>query len=142
MTLKNIALSSMKSEFSKQWLKFALDDLQAAEVLQEADMFTLAAYHLQQAVEKSLKAVVVYKIGYLSRDYKTHNISVLIECLRKEGIEIPDYVQKSEHLTDFAFTTRYPDDYVPVSKTEYEEAYQIAKRVFNWAKIMIAEDKR
>ena len=121
--------------------KIALDDLQAAEVLQEAEMYTLAAYHLQQAVEKSLKAVVVYKLGYLSREYKTHNISVLIEFLRKEGIELPDYVQKSEYLTDFAFTTRYPDDYVPVSKTEYEEAYQIAKKVLKWAQTVISDDK-
>ncbi len=122
--------------------KIALDDLQAAEVLQEAEMYTLAAYHLQQAVEKSLKAVVVYKLGYLSREYKTHNISVLIEFLRKEGMELPDYVQKSEHLTDFAFTTRYPDDYVPVSKTEYEEAFQIAKKVLKWAQLVISDDKR
>jgi len=52
-------------------------------------------------------------------------------------VKVPDFVEGSRHLTDYAFSTRYPDDYVPVSKEEYEEAYEIAKRVLEWAKEIV-----
>ena len=118
---------------AEQWLKFAYDDIEAAEILISADKLDLAAYHLQQAVEKSLKAIFVFK-GLVVP--KTHNIGILLDIL-KEFYEFPDYVEKSSNLTDYAFTTRYPDDYVPVSKDEYEEAYEIALKVYEWAKGII-----
>ncbi len=51
----------------------------------------------------------------------------------KEKIEIPDYILKAIELNDYAVQTRYPGDYTPVSKAEYEEALNIADSVVTWA---------
>ncbi len=125
----------MRGKRAIVWLLFAEDDFEAAEILCREGKLHIALYHLQQAVEKSLKAVIVAKgIGALRR---THRIDVLLNILREQGVEIPYSVELAEILTDYAFSTRYPDDYVPVSKEEYEEAYEIAKKVLEWAKSIV-----
>lgn len=41
---------------AEQWLKFVNDDLRAADVLLREGIFNMVCFHVQQAVEKSLKA--------------------------------------------------------------------------------------
>ena len=110
---------------TKKWLDFALHDLRWA---------VIHASLPQQTIEKSLKAVIVSK-GIVPP--KTHNIKALYGEINKLGIEIPKYIEHAVDLTPYAFTTRYPDDYIPVSKGEYEEAYEIALKVYEWAKGII-----
>ena len=85
---------------------------------------------LNQAVEKSLKALLVR----LDKPFpKTHSIGMLLKLIEETGVEIPDDINRSKILTDYAVDTRYPGMYEPVSAEEYKEALNLAARVFEWA---------
>ncbi len=125
-------------ERAKEWLRFSLDDLEVSREAAKLGKYNIAAYHLQQAVEKSIKRVIVF-IGK-RKNLRTHDISVLVKMLLEEGVDVPVEVLDAQDLTEYASTTRYPDDYVPVSLEEYEEAYEVAVRVYEWAR-GIVEDR-
>ena len=125
-------------ERAKEWLRFSLDDLEVSREAAKLGKYNIAAYHLQQAVEKSIKGVIVF-IGK-RKNLRTHDISVLVKMLLEEGVDVPVEVLDAQDLTEYASTTRYPDDYVPVSLEEYEEAYEVAVRVYEWAR-GIVEDR-
>ena len=123
---------------AKRWLEFALKDKTMADAGYERGEYDLAAYHLQQLVEKSLKAIIIFHgIVVPLHRFKTHIIGDLLDILEENGIEVPSFVKKATSLTRYAFEVRYPDDYVPVSVEEYEEAYEIALNVCEWAKGII-----
>jgi HEPN domain-containing protein len=62
--------------------------------------------HAQQAVEKSLKAVLAWN----SVDYRlTHDIGYLIELLESGGIEVPDELSAADALTPWAAELRYEE---------------------------------
>ena len=58
----------------------------------------------------------------------------MLNILKKFGITLPEEILKATELTRYAFEVRYPYPYIPVSREEYEEAYEIAVRVYEWAK--------
>ena len=120
----------MRRYYAKLWLKFAGEDLEASRTLLKRGLIRLAAYHLQQAAEKSLKALLILQGSEIPR---THDIERLMNLLNA-FYSIPRDLWDAVNLTEYASTTRYPDDYVPVSLEEYEEAYEIAIRVYKWAK--------
>ena len=126
----------MKIKEAKEWLDFALKDIKAAELLGSEGEYDLANYHLQQAAEKSIKAILVL-YDLKGKGFKSHNITKLLSLLVNANFNIPDFILNAENLSRYAFTTRYPDDYVPVSKEEYEEAYGIALKVYKWVKGII-----
>ena len=124
-----------RKEDARRWLQFTKEDLEAATVMEEKGYRRIAVFLLQQSAEKSLKAVVIIlglegKVG----KFKTHDIGHLVDVLIEEDVPMPPDVLNSPSLTRYAFTTRYPDDYIPVSLEEYEEAYEIAVKVYEWAK--------
>jgi len=128
----------MTREEARKWLMFAEKDLRMARAGKIVGELDLAAYHLQQVVEKSLKAIIVfYNLPVKVKTFKTHNIDTLLKILKTNGIDIPDFVKNAIDLTRYAFEVRYPDDYVPVSAEEYKEAYEIAIKVYEWAKGII-----
>jgi len=92
----------------RQWqifLKKAKSDLEAAEVLLEAGAdVEQVLFHLQQAVEKLLKALLSFK----GIDFpKTHDLEVLSQLYRKKGLELPGYIEEFPKLTPFAVEFRY-----------------------------------
>ena len=94
-------------------------------------MYEDLCFDCQQAVEKSLKALLI-NINILFP--RTHSIAVLIELLEENGIKVPDNIKDAIPLTQYAVTTRYPGDYEPVGDKEYKEAVKIAERAVNWVK--------
>jgi hypothetical protein len=40
-------------------------------------------------------------------------------------------------LTDYAVQTRYPGDYTPITKKEYERAVELAKLTVDWVERQI-----
>jgi len=63
-------------QITKAWLDRAKDDLDAIEqLLQKEHLTNVVSFHAQQAVEKSLKAVIEeFKIGFV----KIHNLVTTI----------------------------------------------------------------
>jgi HEPN domain-containing protein len=90
-------------------------------------------FHAQQAVEKSLKAVLISK----GIDFpRTHNLRVLIDALPETIFRDP-VLDSSAALTDYAVSTRYPGETEPVTKEELKNARHIAAEVVAWAENVI-----
>ncbi len=84
----------------------------------------------QQAAEKAIKAIYQYK-GLLFR--YIHDLEELGKGLEDHGVPIPPTVREAVILTKYAFETRYPGPFEPVSEEEYREAIRLAEAVVAWA---------
>lgn len=125
-------MSTALQTYIKSWLDKAEHDLMSAERLLEIEPMILdnACFHCQQAVEKCLKAYLIYNGTDIG---KTHNIeSLLNQCADFDPIfETIDPLD----ITAYAVQGRYPDSNLMPSKKEAESYYQLALQI----KILIKE---
>ena len=118
-------------EIILNWLKRARSNLERAKMgrVTQGILYEDLCFDAQQAVEKSLKAILVK----LNQPFpKTHSIGVLLKLIEEADVEIPKNINQAKLLTTYAVDARYPGDYEPVSKEEYKEALKIAEDVFKW----------
>ena len=88
---------------NKDWRAFAEQDYLAIQALVDSDLFGLAAFHAQQAVEKWLKGLIMVQTQRVPR---VHDLIVLAE---DSGLEFtPDEQQVMEELNTVYTGTRYP----------------------------------
>jgi HEPN domain-containing protein len=87
-----------KAKGDESILERPLDDPEVAD--------DVLGFHVQQAVEKRLKAVLVYNEVEYDR---THSISYLTALLERHGIELPGCRAQIEELTPWAVAARYDD---------------------------------
>ena len=114
-----------------EWLK-------RAERTSDYILYEDLCFDAQQAVEKSLKALLVR----LDKPFpKTHSIGMLLKLVKETGVEIPDDINRSKIFTDYAVDTCYLGIYEPVSEEEYTEALNLAIGVFEWAGKIIKFDE-
>lgn len=109
----------------KEWIEKADHDLGSAKIiyLHLPDYFDTIAFHCQQAVEKYIKAVLVY---YEIEFQRSHDLIYLLELLSR-NIEIDEVkFRKAFTLNNFGVQIRYPNKIVNLSKEELESAIQIA----------------
>ena len=75
------------------------------------DIKNICAYHLQQAVEKLIKAqIYISGYQYNERDLYTHNIAALIAYIEKNSIPviIPHFIDINSHIiTSWEAGSRY-----------------------------------
>lgn len=90
-------------------------------------------FHAQQAVEKSLKAVLIFNAIEFPR---THNLRILIDELPESVFRDP-ILDSSAALTDYAVSARYPGETEPVTSDELKTARHIAREVVAWAETII-----
>ncbi len=113
-----------------EWLKAEKDDLDSISYLIEVDHLTnIVAFHSQQAIEKSFKAVLEY---YGLPLIKTHNLEKLYKQI-KDFIDI-NYEQL-ELINELYIDSRYPSDFglLPYGKPTLKDAqefYNFAKEIF------------
>lgn len=67
-----------------QWLDYANDNLKAANELLKTDLHNIVCFHSQQAVEKALKAYLVFNDINSPR---VHNLNTLLELCINLGKE-------------------------------------------------------
>jgi HEPN domain-containing protein len=116
------------------WLRHAWSDLDLARVGQNSRILLEdLCFHAQQAAEKALKAVLVFRSVPFP---KTHNIRTLMDLL-PEDLILQEEVKEAAILTDYAVLTRYPGDLEPVTEEEYLEAIRIAETMVQWAEKII-----
>ena len=91
---------------ARLWLAKAAEDAAAARMLLSGGLAGLAAFHVQQAAEKALKALLVAA----ARDiHRVHDINTLADLARAHW---PDVVPSPFPLiatNQWYMTTRYPD---------------------------------
>jgi HEPN domain-containing protein len=88
------------------WITRAYSNLNLAEKGRGKDvMLEDLCFNTQQAAEKALKAVCLFK----ELDFpKTHSIVRLLDIIESSGVVIPEIVKSGDILTQFAVQTRYP----------------------------------
>jgi HEPN domain-containing protein len=122
----------------ESWLDRAKSSLELAEMTGNPKIYYEdLCFQLQQAVEKSLKGLLIY---YGIEPEFTHNIEILLTELEKFTI-IPKDVQQAMPLTTYAVQTRYPGEYDDITKEEYKTAVKIAKDCLDWVENIIKENK-
>jgi len=110
---------------AKEWLKASLDDLETiSELLDNENLTNISAFHAQQSIEKSFKALIEYKQLKLQ---KTHNLEKLY-CSINKWITIKN-LTLLEIIDELYIDSRYPGDMglLPYGKPTLEDAQEFHK---------------
>jgi len=128
----------VKTGSPEDWLRHAKADLALANSpLPRDGLYSTLCFHAQQAAEKSIKAVLIFR----GVDFpKVHSLTRLIDLLPAD-IERTSHLIQSARLTVYATILRYPgeDDASDVSTDKYQEAVHLAEIVFKWASELIVK---
>ncbi|MCX5977553.1 MAG: HEPN domain-containing protein [Coprothermobacterota bacterium] len=115
----------------------AKSDLAIASAEIEGVYLEDLCYHAQQAVEKSLKAILLARVG--SFPY-IHDLAELVNRIQQAGVQVPEPVRSAVALTEYAVGARYPGLDEPVTRSDWEEALNMANEVLNWAVALLEKD--
>ncbi len=127
-------------EMTKEWLKAAEDDLDVIEeILDVKHLTNMVAFHAQQAIEKSFKAILEEKEIEI---IKMHKLETLLSKI-KNYLNFTIDLQLIKRLDEVYIESRYPSDIglLPNGKPGYEEAkkfYQFAKMIFSNIKNLLS----
>ena len=114
---------------TKAWLHKATLDLRAAEhdLTASPPLFADAVFHCQQAVEKALKAFLMWhNIPFR----KTHSLEELGEQCLDLDQTIKSLIDRAVPLTEYAWKFRYPGEPEEPSREEAQEALELAREMF------------
>ena len=115
----------------QSWLRFAESDLALAEATgDDRVLCENLCFHAQQAVEKSIKAVLVLSGVAFP---KTHSLELLVDLLPSDVVRT-EALLASRALSGYATVLRYPGATEPATEEEYRNALRLAAAVFAWAK--------
>jgi len=116
---------------TKQWLAKSRNDLKSASKLSAGTepLLDTAIYHCQQAAEKSLKGYLVF---YGIEFSKSHDLRLLITLAGNNNNEFLELMEAGEILTPYAVEYRYPDDIFEPELEEYEDAFKLSCRIYDF----------
>lgn len=117
-------------DLAEQLLRRAADDEAAARAMLPLESVTnaIVGFHAQQAVEKSLKAVLA------ARDVEfpfIHDIGGLADLCEEAGASLPGEMDEVDRLTPYAAGLRYDDDQPSI--VGRETALSWAAAAVSWA---------
>jgi HEPN domain-containing protein len=93
----------------EEWLHFAEIDIRSAKKLgEEKYLAQAAAFHIHQCVEKSIKAILEDKQQKIP---KIHNLVVLMESIRKLGVNPQIDEDILDEINQIYIESRYPADF-------------------------------
>ena len=122
----------MNRESVQEWINYANEDLEGGKLLfrNSPEKFkTLVCFHMQQSVEKYLKAYLVANNIDIEPDRKDHSMAKLVEwskeCDKTFNVLYDLNITK---LTKYAVRSRYPGSEPPTLEDE-KEAISIAEQV-------------
>lgn len=130
---------SEQIEDIKDWIEKADHDLGSAKIiyLHLPDYFDTIAFHCQQAVEKYLKALLVFYHIEFSR---SHDLVYLLELLTSK-VDIDDSkFRKAFSLNNFGVQIRYPNKIIKLTKEEIESAIEISQEFRDFVVLIIGID--
>lgn len=113
---------------TRRWMDKAATDMALVDYLvSEVDRFSgPIAFHSQQAAEKYLKAVLVWRDVAFP---KTHDIGKLLKLLSTIETGAADELHEAAFLTPYGAELRYPGDRPDIAAEEALEAVDLARRV-------------
>jgi len=115
-------------------LKKAANDLVAAKAtLATGKALDTVCFHAQQAVEKSLKAILaLHDVKYPWR----HDLGELLELVRPFAPEVVPFEDRIISMAPFAVEIRYDEEFEP-SIDEANEALQTALEVYKLINVIV-----
>jgi len=123
-------MTKEQDEYLRNWLFRAEEDIAVIDNLFKTDPVFYASticFHAQQAVEKFLKAFLVYRNVDFPR---THDVDfLLLECKKTDP---GDFEVDLGSLADFSVNIRYPDDfYIPDNQEtkQYRDVAHTIKKI-------------
>ncbi len=107
------------------WFEKADHDLGSAKLIFQhiPEYFDTIAFHCQQAVEKYIKACLVYHGIEFQR---SHDLPYLLERLSRKVEINPGIFDKAIILNGFSVEIRYPDQIIRLTDDEVKSAISIA----------------
>ena len=91
-----------------EWMEYASEDLAAALLLAEdGTCINTACFHCQQAIEKSLKAYLLFMSGH---NLDGHNLSWLVRQACKYNSTFGQFISRAAALNSYYIECRYPSD--------------------------------
>jgi HEPN domain-containing protein len=116
-----------ESSYPMDWFKIATKDLNRAELLLGLDDLEGAAFNIQQAAEKYLKAFLLLKGWKLRR---IHDLVVLLSEAIRFDSTFTAYLTEFQKITEFYTADRYPlvmeSDY---NSIELEDSLRIVRTI-------------
>ena len=115
----------------QEWIKYADEDLEAAQALFDAGRYAMCAFHCQQALEKVLQATIVRATKH--RPPYTHNLRDLAAQL-PEPI-IPDEVGRTLRRAGPHYrATRYPGlaDSSEYTRVNVQKLLEQTRSAYEW----------
>ena len=115
-----------KIETIRKWVEKADHDLGSAEIiyLHIPEYRDTIAFHCQQAVEKYLKAYLIFLDILFER---THNLILLLDLISQKESVSNELYDKTTELAKFAVEIRYPDTAEDLSENDILIAISISK---------------
>jgi len=130
-------LHERSAGYAAEWLKRARSNLALAKARTSEEIYLEdLCFELQQAAEKSLKAVLIAK--HITFRF-VHDLAELMTLLDQNGVEIPSQIRQAASLTDYSVEARYPGPFEAVTPDEYKEALGLAENVVAWAETCLAD---
>lgn len=122
------------TDVARELLALAGDDEAAARAMLPIGSVTdaIVGFHAQQAVEKSLKAVLASR-GVAYRF--SHDLGYLGDLCKTSQIELPSALDGIKQLTPFASTGRYGEE--PPGNIDRGQALAWATAAVAWARIHV-----
>ena len=115
-----------KIDLVKSWKKKAENDLIAAKNSIKIKLYDIACFHIQQSIEKYLKAFLTY---YDVEFEKTHAIEDLLLLASQIDNSFANLIEEGKKLTPYAVEIRYPLLLKEPSEEEAKELLKIAIKI-------------
>jgi len=127
---------------AKDWMQYAQTDLQSIKtLLTDKNLTSVAAFHAQQCIEKSLKAILEL---YDKKVPRIHDLRKLITVLEEETIKFDINIDSDilDQINQVYIDARYPADFgiLPEGRPSFEkvELFLIeAEKIYNYSKQII-----
>jgi HEPN domain-containing protein len=123
-------------KLAKEWFRIGDNEFGFAKLgFEDFDAFyPQICFQCQQAVEKYLKGFLVY---HKQKFYKIHDLTELAKLCAKVDKDFLNFLPKTDILSQYYLTSRYPLEYPEAGKKEAKEALEIAKEIIEFIKIKL-----
>ena len=112
----------------KQWITKGDHDLGTAKItyLHIPEYLDTVTFHCQQAVEKYLKAYLIFQ----STTYRfSHDLIYLLDLITQKDSDFKGYYDIVSELQGYAIEIRYPNETIYLTNEKVENAMVIAKNI-------------